>query len=148
MKDKSKTLISISISVGLIASFIFILSMRHDGIVTIPLKLPQLESEEEEMFLKKGVKIQGISNEMLLGLFVADQVYQEHGYELTITSVIDGRHSKTSLHYSGNGGDLRTRDIPEDDREPIRASIKERLGIDFDVILESDHIHMEYQPRG
>lgn len=100
------------------------------------------------MRLKEGVKILGMSTELLLGLNVADQVYREYKIELVITSVVDGRHSKTSLHYSGNGADLRTRNFPEEDHERIRAEIKDRLGEDFDVILESDHIHMEFQPRG
>ena len=99
------------------------------------------------MILKEGVKIQGISTELLFGLNVADGVYKDHGQELTITSLLDGKHSSTSLHYSGNAGDLRTRDVPKELHQPIRDDIKSKLGIDFDVILESDHIHMEYQPR-
>ncbi len=99
------------------------------------------------MILKEGVSIQGISNEMLFGLVVAEGVYKEYGYELTITSLLDGTHSDTSLHYSGNGGDLRTRDVDEEHRRPIRNDIKSKLGRDYDVILESNHIHMEFQPR-
>ncbi len=92
-----------------------------------------------------SVKIQGISTELLFALIVADQVYKETGQELVITSLNDGKHSVTSLHYSGNAGDVRIyRDGKDQQR---RDMIKERLGIDYDVILEGNHIHIEYQPR-
>lgn len=99
------------------------------------------------MLLKSGVKIQGISTELLFALNVAGRVYESYGHEVTITSLLDGKHSKTSLHYSGNAADLRTRDLGTTSASDVRNSIKERLGIDYDVILETDHIHVEYQPR-
>lgn len=99
------------------------------------------------MILKKGVKIHGIGSEMMLGLIIANDIYKEFGYEMVVTSVVDGNHSKTSLHYTGNGTDLRTRNLKPTDREPIRQKIDDATGPDFDVILEDDHIHMEYQPR-
>ena len=95
-----------------------------------------------------SIKIHGIAPELLFGLIVADQVYTEIGVDLVVTSLNDGRHSSTSLHYSGAAADLRTRNIPAGiDPKDVAADIKERLGIDFDVICESDHIHLEYQPR-
>jgi len=100
------------------------------------------------MRLKEGVKIQGVRSELILGLMVADEVYKNAGYELTITSLMDGTHSATSLHYSGCAVDLRTRNISSDEQKKlIVVQMKQKLGIDFDVILESNHIHMEYQPR-
>ena len=100
---------------------------------------------EVDMFLKKGVNIQGMSTELLFGLNVADAVYKELGYELTVTSVLDGRHSLTSLHYAGNAADLRIRGIS--DPQAIVDMLKARLGVNFDVLLESNHIHIDYQPR-
>jgi len=29
----------------------------------------------------------------------------------------------------------------------VAADIRERLTEDFDVVVESDHIHLEFQPR-
>ena len=102
---------------------------------------------EPLMYLKQGVNIQGVSIEMQIGLLIANGVYESYGHEMTVTSLLDGTHSNTSLHYSGNAADLRTRDIPPADRATITADIKERCGVNFDVILEDSHIHMEYQPR-
>ena len=109
------------------------------------------------MRLKKGVKIQGITPELLFGLFVANEVYKEHGRELVITSLNDGYHSLTSLHYSGNAGDLRIyyfdtdenkiKYFPKDETKSLQNEIKKRLSIDYDIVIEEDHIHLEFQPR-
>lgn len=99
------------------------------------------------MKLKTGVKAQGLRPEMLLGIMAAQEVYRAHGFPVVITSLLDGTHSATSLHYSGCAVDLRTRHVPKSEQQQIRDEIKEALGEDYDVILESTHIHMEYQPR-
>lgn len=93
------------------------------------------------------VKVAHLSTGALLALIVADQVYSSQGYETVITSGNDGAHSYTSLHYNGDAFDLRTNHIPEPEREEIANSISARLGLDFDVILEATHLHIECQPR-
>ena len=100
------------------------------------------------MELKQGVIATGVQPELLLGLTVAIAVYDEHGTRLVVTSLCDGRHSATSLHYAGSAADLRTRNLPASaDPAMIAAEIKQRLGVDYDVIFEGDHIHLEWQPR-
>lgn len=93
------------------------------------------------------VKVKGMSPEILLAGMVADQVCIEHGEEAIITSAVDGKHSLTSLHYSGNAVDIRSRFFSEEEATQVRNEIADRLGIDYDVILETNHIHIEYQPR-
>lgn len=95
------------------------------------------------VILKTGVKLSGLQPQIVLAIIVAEGIWG--GEPLTITSVSDGLHSHTSLHYSGNGVDFRTRDI--EDPAGKTARLKAALGVDFDVILESDHVHLEYQPR-
>ncbi len=99
------------------------------------------------MILKKGVKVQGIRPELLIAIMVADGVYTSIGQELVITSLVDGTHSQTSLHYTGCGVDFRTRYFTKEEAEKARNDIAGRLTSDYDVILEEDHIHCEYQPR-
>ena len=100
------------------------------------------------MILKEGVVTNGIRQELLLALIVANDVYSQHGKDLVVTSLNDGKHSLTSLHYSGCAADLRTHYFEDaEDVKDVAASIKNRLGIDYDVVVEKDHIHMEYQPR-
>lgn len=101
------------------------------------------------MRLKKGVSARGLTPQIALALMVADEVYREEGVECVITSLNDGKHSRTSLHYCGQGADLRTRNLPNQAaKERVQFKIAERLGSDdYDVILESDHIHVEWQPK-
>ena len=98
------------------------------------------------MILKNNDVKPNISTPLLLGLMVANEVYAELGVNMVITSLCDGAHSETSLHYSGNGADLRIWNLSNPD--DVVEKIKSRLNRHYDVILEKDHIHMEYQPRG
>jgi len=92
-----------------------------------------------------SVQVQGIRPELIIALIIANEVYAYHGLEFVITSVTDGKHSKTSLHYSGCAFDCRIYSTA--DSEAIRDEIKRQLNIDYDVILEKNHIHIEFQPR-
>jgi hypothetical protein len=94
-----------------------------------------------------AVNLQGLRPEMIIGLMVANGVYIAHGKDMVITCALDGKHSVTSLHYAGCAVDIRTNYFTKATAIKVRDEIKERLGIDFDVILESDHLHIEYQPR-
>ena len=99
------------------------------------------------MQLKPGVNIIGIRPEMQLGVMAAWSVYLAHGRKLVITSALDSEHSATSLHYTGCAVDLRIRDIDPTTLRLIVRDIKTALPDDFDVILEHNHIHIEFQPR-
>lgn len=99
------------------------------------------------MEIKAGVRLQGLRPELLMGIMVAQSVYQELGVPFVITSVVDSRHSVTSLHYAGCAVDLRTRDMTAEQAGKAVQLISARLTADFDCLLESNHIHLEYQPR-
>ena len=98
------------------------------------------------MKLKKGVKLRGVQPQIALAMVVADQVYRDFDAVLVVTSVCDRRHSSTSLHYSGNAFDCRISNVPNA-AAAVADTIKNRLGYEFDVVLESDHIHVEWQPK-
>lgn len=97
--------------------------------------------------LKPGVSALGIRPELLLGIMVADSLYRRHGWDLTLTSLTDGQHSRTSLHNAGCAVDLRIWPIPEGKRAAVVAELNEALGPDYDVVLEKTHIHLEWQPK-
>lgn len=99
------------------------------------------------MELKPGVKLANLSPQIVLALTVADQLYRERGISLVVTSVSDSKHGAGSLHYSGQAADLRTRTVPVKQRQALRDAIARMLGAEFDVVLESDHIHIEYDPK-
>lgn len=99
------------------------------------------------MKLKKSVKVQGMTTEIALALMIIDGVYNMYGQELVVTSIMDGRHSRTSSHYAGNGIDTRTRYFTDQEKLAVAQDCRDRLGRDFDVIVETDHLHFQYKPK-
>lgn len=101
------------------------------------------------MKIKPGVRVFGLRPELLLAVIAAETIYTQHGAEAIITSVIDGKHSKGSLHYSGCAIDLRINNLQESAIHVVHQKLIEALGVDFDVILELDkqHFHVELQPK-
>jgi hypothetical protein len=89
---------------------------------------------------------------MLMGHSVVQSTIDEMEYDCIITSACDGTHSPTSLHYSGNAIDYRTKHLPDTHKMLLEGRIQSRIGKDFDVILEdmgndNEHLHVEYQPK-
>jgi len=100
-----------------------------------------------KMKLKENVSLKGLKPEIIIAVLVANDVYWYYGHEMVITSVADSKHSRASLHYVGYAVDLRTRNIDEDIVSQIVEQIRGSLTDEFDVIFETNHIHIEYQPK-
>ena len=69
-----------------------------------------------------------------------------------VTSANDGRHKKGSLHYKNRAYDIRIKNIVGILEFPLVARtwaerMQVALGDDYDVVLEEDHIHVEYDPE-
>ena len=79
-------------------------------------------------------------------LTVVGKVYEEHGYDMWVTAGVDGAHMPTSLHYQGRAMDFRTSHIPAITQASILSKCKMRLP-GHDVIMEKDHLHVEYDPQ-
>lgn len=93
-----------------------------------------------------SINLSGLTTQTLFAIVVAEGVYGEHGAELVITSANDGMHMTGSLHNSGNAVDFRIRNLKEADKSIVAKKIRERLGNSYDVVLETHHLHVEYQP--
>ena len=96
------------------------------------------------MRIKEGVRVHGLRGEMVIALVIADQLYWEKDEELVVTSAMEGEHMRGSLHYVGLAADLR---LPETNSHSLRGELAARLGSDYDVVLEPEHIHVEFQPK-
>lgn len=99
------------------------------------------------MKIKSGVQINGVQPETVLAIQIVDGVYRDHGSELVVTSITDGKEWRKhwSLHLPGLAFDCRIWDFV-DDRAALEAlveAIADALGPEFDVVLKSDHIHVE-----
>ena len=99
--------------------------------------------------LKPGVKLTGIRPELLIALMVFNELYEEFGTVCTITSCVDGVHMPGSKHYVGSGIDFRTKSLPDSitDAATIARRARSALGPDFDIVVEDDHIHCEWDPK-
>jgi hypothetical protein len=99
------------------------------------------------LLLKPGVRVAGLRPEILLAVVAAERVCAEMGVDCVVTACVDGVHQAGSLHYCGLAVDLRIRDFRPGDADKAVARIKQCLGADYDVVLEKDHLHLEYQPK-
>ena len=97
--------------------------------------------------IKDGVKSSDIELVVLDGVIKTALVFQDLGYVPVITSKEDGTHMPGSLHYKKRAFDWRTRDVPPAERPPLRDVLQRSLGPDWDVVLEKDHLHTEYDPK-
>jgi hypothetical protein len=96
------------------------------------------------MLIKAGVDISRLERNTRRGLRKVADIFLRYDQEVIITSAFEGNHGAGSLHYANQAFDVR---FPSDDKENIEASIFEELSNDFDVLMESDHIHIEYDPK-
>lgn len=95
--------------------------------------------------IKPGVDLRGIQPETILAVFVAASIYGP--LPLVITSARDGQHMAGSLHYKGFAVDLRTKDLDPQHVTMIHTQLQQVLGAQYDVVLEADHIHVEFDPK-
>ncbi len=100
--------------------------------------------------IKHSAEMNGMQPELIPLIIVANEVYGEHGFDCVITSCTDSKHSNTSLHYPGYAIDFRTKALgmTQEAAKLIRNDILERLpGKDYEVIVEGNHLHGEFQPK-
>ena len=68
--------------------------------------------------------------------------------DAVVTSGTDGKHGEHSKHYTCEAIDLRIFHIQPQFHQTLIQRCKELLGKDFDIVLESDHVHLEFDPKG
>ena len=94
---------------------------------------------------KEGVWFKFISWEFLVCAQTVFGIFQNYGVIPVVTSACDGKHMDGSYHYTGLGWDFRVwgLDNPQRVADEIRIQLRDH-DYHYDVILEKDHIHMEY----
>lgn len=102
------------------------------------------------MKIKKGVD-PSLHPAVLWAVGIATMVFNKYGLPGVVTSGRDGTHKPSSRHYKGLAADMRT-NHPKSTPTLIKTIYREiedlldRKG--FDIVLESDHLHLEYDPKG
>lgn len=100
------------------------------------------------MLTKPNVILYGLSGIMRPVLIEAERIYKDHGHfdGVIVTSGLDGVHSAGSLHYYGLALDFGIHPFTSPIVDRIVVDLRLALGNSYDVVLEKDHIHVEYDP--
>lgn len=93
-----------------------------------------------------NVNLCGLDIKMRRVLSAAERIWASLGKELIVTSACDGLHSAGSLHYYGLAVDLYADYFNEDLRGKAIVRLEKAIGIDYDIVNELKHIHVEYDP--
>lgn len=96
--------------------------------------------------IKHGVKLQNLQPQTVWAMVIVANVLAGYNYEFVMTSGSEGTHMSGSLHYVGRAFDFRTRNFLDGHRAQILADIRDALGPEFDVVAETDHAHIEWDP--
>ena len=71
---------------------------------------------------------------------------EEYGFDTVVTSVRDGTHMEGSKHYTGEASDFRIWWFTDKLLRDFARELQRRLGKEWDVVIESSHLHVEYDP--
>lgn len=71
--------------------------------------------------------------------------------DMVITSGNDSSHMAGSKHFTNEALDFRTKHLTAHDRGLLVAAVKDKLGAEYDVVLEdvggpNEHLHVEHDP--
>ena len=97
---------------------------------------------------KQGVLINGVKPEIVLAMnIIQHAIFDCSAQPCTFTSIVDGLHGIGSEHYIGHAVDIRTNHMSVELRSLVTRTIRERLTVEYQVIDEQDHIHVEFDPQ-
>jgi len=98
---------------------------------------------------KKGTdaKVKGMQTEVLLAMVITNELLLKmFKKDLTLTSVTDS-HTPPSLHPKGQAFDMRIWGISGVEQVKFKSELSQLLGDEYDVVIEKDHIHVEFDPK-
>jgi hypothetical protein len=94
-----------------------------------------------------GARLSGLRVEILAALMVAVSVYDSAKCDLLLTCGTDSKHMATSLHYVGLAIDIALPNAVPVEVSAIKQALEWALGDDYDLVVEEDHWHIEFQPK-
>ena len=101
-----------------------------------------------QVLIKPGVVLKEVNSPFLHMCYAAWFIYREYGLTPTLTSANDSKHMAGSLHYTNHAWDLRIWGLR--DVEEVATKLRNLLNAkahDYDVVVEGDHRHIEYDPK-
>lgn len=101
--------------------------------------------------IKPGVDLRNLEPQMAVAYTIACAVYLTLAKSVcVITSAFDSVHGVNTLHQRDGkcrALDLRTNTFHPELVAMLHQSLKEALGPQFDIVLEKDHLHIEFDPK-
>lgn len=101
-----------------------------------------------DILYKDGVKRDGLVDVMDMYIMSIGFLHLKYFFKkLVITSTTEGKHRKNSLHYKGLAFDVRISDKTKEETNRFLNLLKFHFDRTLDIVLEKDHIHIEYDPK-
>ena len=104
-------------------------------------------TKNQKVLVKSSVCFKYITNTHLIIICAVKECWSNRKNEPVVTSAFDGKHMPNSRHYVGEALDVRTSTLKPQEVTEFANSLKNYLGKSFDVVVEADHIHIEYDPK-
>lgn len=99
--------------------------------------------------IKAGCKFKRFTPQLATFIMAVIRTWDLHAPAIipVITSANDSKHMTGSLHYADLAWDLRTNNIPDAGKIEVMArTLRVDLGSDYDIVVEKDHLHCEFDP--
>ena len=97
------------------------------------------------------VRVSGIKPEMIVGVMLMQAIFDKYSVARVWTAGTEefdknGEqiHMTGSRHPLGYAVDVRSREIPDGVWTKFLSDLKDILGCEFDVVVHSSHIHVEF----
>jgi hypothetical protein len=108
--------------------------------------------------VKNGVKFEEFRPCVVTLIETLGEVANEINKDIWITSANDGKHKNGSKHYSNEALDIRIKNLSSEESWIVHkrlSGLNDLVDYNnepfykncYDVVLESDHIHVEYDPK-
>ena len=88
--------------------------------------------------------IETLRSEIRLAIRLADFLFKCFGMELEVTWTTGGNHKEGSLHPKRRAFDCLKLG---EKQESLVVGLRSILGPDYDVLVEADHLHIEWDPK-
>lgn len=89
----------------------------------------------------------GVTPHNLIIAAAAANVASTMEVTIVITSGTDGKHMDGSKHYTGDALDFRISNLTKSQISTFKQRMAARLGPAYQVLLEPDHVHVEFNPH-
>ena len=85
-----------------------------------------------------------LRKEIKQALRACEYVYSQHRMEFELYHTYDGKHKEGSLHFKNRAFDGG---LPSVQPEQVFAELRALVGVEYDVVAEIDHLHVEWDPK-